>query len=750
MAAQRNALVTVTRASLTLAAALSLARVFEGGGWYVALAVAAVVPPALFSLAISRRWNVLVGGLLVVVAGAWLALIVDTPSETVAGFPAGSALSTFAHDLSQSPHVLRSATVPVIPTGAALVLAFLATYVAAAATDIAARRLDAPIGAVGPSVALYVAIAALGSGRWAPTTACYALALVAYFVALHNAELGARRTWFQAGRNRRSQAVTGGVAAGALVVAFAIAVGPAFPGARGGALINYRKLGTGRGASALDAPSPFLSIASKLTRDRDTTLFTVDDKTVATRWRLIALDDFNHGKSDEWGLGDTQASVSDLPGPSHKAGAQQLVQHIRIENQVDPYWLPAAYRPISINLPGVNVLPASTTLFVNRPIAEQEYTVTSEIWTPSVQRLQAVTMADLAPMVKDTELPDNFSKRVGRLAEGITASAATPYEKAVALENFFQGSHFTYDQSVDYQGDPHALETFLGNGHGFCEQFAAAFGEMARSVGLPTRIAVGFQAGTLVNGVWQVKGADAHAWPEVWLGRDIGWYAFEPTKGRADPVTRRGDQSLLGPARTTPRSTTPTTRTRTTSPPNSAVTIPPKDPNSIRIDGGAGSTSHTSAARRALVAIGVVGSLLVLAALATLVTLAAIAWRRTRRRRDAPDTRRRVLGAWAEALERLAAAGVTPRPSATSIEFALRHAPAHGAGGAGPALMDLARLHTAAMFAPDPPSSTDADAAWRNVDEIARALRNDVSRSERVISRLRIRPRDRHVLADRR
>jgi hypothetical protein len=57
--------------------------------------------------------------------------------------------------------------------------------------------------------------------------------------------------------------------------------------------------------------------------------------------------------------------------------------------------------------------------------------------------------------------------------------------------------------------------------------------------------------------------------------------------------------------------------------------------------------------------------------------------------------------------------------------------------------MNLARLHTAAMFAPEAPSEADAAAAWRHVDEIADALRDDVSRTERALTRLRIRPRDR-------
>ena len=120
-----------------------------------------------------------------------------------------------------------------MPVGAALMLAVVATFVAALAAELIARRLEAPIGAIGPSIALYVAMSALGSGRWAPTTAVYALVVVEYLVALQHSELETRRTWFQSARNRRSQLVGGGAAAGALVVAVAIALGPGLPGARG-------------------------------------------------------------------------------------------------------------------------------------------------------------------------------------------------------------------------------------------------------------------------------------------------------------------------------------------------------------------------------------------------------------------------------------------------------------------------------------------------------------------------------------
>jgi hypothetical protein len=86
-----------------------------------------------------------------------------------------------------------------------------------------------------------------------------------------------------------------------------------------------------------------------------------------------------------------------------------------------------------------------------------------------------------------------------------------------------------------------------------------------------------------------------------------------------------------------------------------------------------------------------------------------------------------VLGRGRKRSNILAEAGVEPKPSATPVEFALRHAPAHGAGDAGPALMELAQLQTAALFAPDPPTPADADEAWSKVDAIDRAIGHQIS-----------------------
>jgi transglutaminase-like putative cysteine protease len=721
--------VVVSRALLTGGATLALARVFSGASWVAPMLFAATVPAALFALGERRRWNPLAPIGVALVVGVWLAVVVDDPSETILGFPTPSALATAGHDLAHAPHVLRSAVVPVDPLAAALMLSVVAAFVAALVTELIARRLEAPVGAIGPSIALFVAISALGSGRWAPTTAIYALVVIEYLVVLQHSELETRRTWFQSSRNRRSQLVTGGAAAGALVVAVAIALGPGMPGARGGALIRYRSLGSGRGSSILNVTSPLVSVGAKLT-GRDSTQEVFNVRTTEEKgnyWRVIALDQF---QNDGWGLNSDRRAASKLPGPTRGPGTTLVTQTFSL-GPVDAQWLPAAYRPVRIDVPQSQVLPGSTSLFLDNPLSGLTYVVQSEISNPDPSVLESVTFDDLRAMAADVALPSNFSHRARDFAQAVTRDAQTPFDKAFALMTVFHQAPFVYDQSVDLGTTARALDRFLFEAHrGFCEQYAAAFAELARSIGLPARVAVGYQRGHLgSDGLWHVQGRDAHAWPEVWLGKQVGWYRFEPTPGRTDPVTGFGDRATGGSGG--PTTTTPPTTAQPTTPTTASLT-PNSTPNQIQIPPLTTPTHSSRTGAHVLTGVVVTLVLVVGAFVVLLTALAFGAWRRTRRRRHDPDDRKRVLGAWSEALERLAAAGIERKPSTTSLEFALRQAPALGAGAAGPPLMGLARLHTAAMYSPDAPSSDEADEAWSEVDAIADALRTIVPRTRRL------------------
>ncbi|HRE03889.1 MAG TPA: transglutaminase-like domain-containing protein, partial [Ilumatobacteraceae bacterium] len=133
------------------------------------------------------------------------------------------------------------------------------------------------------------------------------------------------------------------------------------------------------------------------------------------------------------------------------------------------------------------------------------------------------------------DLPSGFPGEVTATALAVTADAPNNYEKLLALQRWFH-SEFTYDLTVQRGHSDNAMLNFLRVRRGYCEQFAGTFAAMARAIGIPSRVAVGYTPGELLaDGKFHVYGRNAHAWPEVWFD-DIGWVSFEPTPdGFASP-----------------------------------------------------------------------------------------------------------------------------------------------------------------------------------------------------------------------
>jgi transglutaminase-like putative cysteine protease len=155
-------------------------------------------------------------------------------------------------------------------------------------------------------------------------------------------------------------------------------------------------------------------------------------------------------------------------------------------------------------------------------------------------------------------LPDTVPPRVLALALDLTATASTPYDRALAVEAYLRGFPYTLDVSTPPR-DRDVVDTFLFDlEKGYCDYYASAMVVLARAAGLPARLAVGYASGTYdwSEGRYVVTEADAHAWPEVYFP-NYGWVKFEPTAGRA-PVEHSAEatpsgwstyEEPLGPAR---------------------------------------------------------------------------------------------------------------------------------------------------------------------------------------------------------
>lgn len=139
------------------------------------------------------------------------------------------------------------------------------------------------------------------------------------------------------------------------------------------------------------------------------------------------------------------------------------------------------------------------------------------------------------------QLPDTITQRTRDLARQIVteAGARTPFDQAQAIVDYLR-QNIQYDQGIE--PPPSGVEPvdwFLFDyRRGYCNYYASATVILLRSLGIPARMAVGFNEGEFdgETGLYIVRERNAHAWPEVYFP-DYGWLEFEPTASEA-PLIR--------------------------------------------------------------------------------------------------------------------------------------------------------------------------------------------------------------------
>lgn len=149
-----------------------------------------------------------------------------------------------------------------------------------------------------------------------------------------------------------------------------------------------------------------------------------------------------------------------------------------------------------------------------------------------------------------TRVPASLPDVVQETAEVVTEGAANDYERAVKLQNWFASEGgFRYDTTVTSGTGTAAIERFLKEKEGFCVHFSFTMAAMARTLGIPARVAVGFTPGTVqADGSVSVGLRDAHAWPELYF-EGVGWTRFEPTPSRGStPVYTLPDTPSQDPS----------------------------------------------------------------------------------------------------------------------------------------------------------------------------------------------------------
>lgn len=137
-----------------------------------------------------------------------------------------------------------------------------------------------------------------------------------------------------------------------------------------------------------------------------------------------------------------------------------------------------------------------------------------------------------------SDLPSSFegfeqydiSEEMRSLAASITEGLTYDYEKAEAIESFFNDGSFSYDLGYRAPTDEDTPEFFVNESkRGTCSDFATAFCLLAKAAGLNVHYVEGFNSGEIQTaGVYSITTENAHAYPEVYIA-GAGWIIYEPT-----------------------------------------------------------------------------------------------------------------------------------------------------------------------------------------------------------------------------
>lgn len=588
-----------------LAGGASLHLLVEPGAWYAlcVLVVAAVLgSSALLRAAGAPRLLASLGGLVVLVL---LVTLVFAGRTAVLGvIPTPETLRTLVAVGEQAGEEIYRRSAPVPPLASIVFVIVASVGALAVVLDVLANALRMPAVTGLPLLVLVSVPGAVLVGEF--SVASFAVTVLAWFAVLAadardadgeggwrgsgllggpRADPGRSPSGGRSPGSARTALVSAGALAGGAVVISLVA--PAIvPGLTTATFPSAS--GSGQGGSRV--VNPILDLGDDLRRPVDVEALRYSTASPTPLYfKVTTLSRF---EGDEWApssLRPPDGNTVDAIGPDLGAGSDVPVEEVESRVEVEgssSAWLPAPYAPRSVDgLEGTwrwseQGLAIRSTDSDSR---EQSYTVRSELPRPTREQLEAVAPAtddDLRPFL---QIPSGTPDIVASTTADVLAGIDSPYDRALALQEFFTGGAFRYSEDAPVQqgydgSGVDVVGEFLRVRSGYCVHFASAMAIMAREAGIPSRVAVGYLPGDQVGRdgdliTYRVGSHDLHSWPELYFA-GVGWIAFEPTPGRGQAAPYAQPSAAPTTAPTPSASPTPTaapTATATPAPTASAA-----------------------------------------------------------------------------------------------------------------------------------------------------------------------------------
>lgn len=561
----------------------------EGLPWELVLLAAAILGAALTWGGLAYRLRTTTVVVLNVVTMFLVTVRIVVPQTTWIVFPTGSSFGELRAELEFARAVIRTGVAPVIPLAGIVAILALLYWVLGFLLSWGLMRGRPYVAVLAPLV-VYLQFATMDrrpSGGW--TFAFLVIVGVSLLAVAYDKRregtgmLTSGVTHLALTRSLPSLAVVTLIATLGIAVLSTNFLAGLVP--RSGVLAWRAQSGLGGEYYGSVAYNPFVGIQQGLVSQTNVPIFVAEVETseglgsesgVALDelyWRLLTLDTFS---GEQWTAGDPEiVENEDIeyfedPAQAFRGPSKTVAQHITVL-ALQSEWLPSVYATRDLSAPntavdkGYRVKTDDGSLrFDALTYRGMTYSVLSEIPQPDLDVLSRRADGSLSaafggavengeyeappatepPVLHELSDPERYLALpedddlddVANLATDRVAGLETDFEKGLALEAYFTTpGNFRYSDSIDPGHTATSLAAWLleedsPNYHlGYCEQFSTAMAVMARQVGIPSRVVLGFTPGTtLDDGRVVIRDRNAHAWVELWMPAQ-GWIPFDPT-----------------------------------------------------------------------------------------------------------------------------------------------------------------------------------------------------------------------------
>lgn len=739
-------------------ASATLWPVYQSPAFIVAVGVSAVVGCAIATVGAFRNWSSLVVLAVTVAAFLVIGVPLGVPSGAYLGvIPTPDGLVDLLAGTALSWKQLLTVVTPVGSYQALLVpVVMLVLATTTAGMSVALRSRRGELAVLAPLLLFIAAILIGPSAASAPVEIALVLGIVLVFWAAwvhrrRRAEAIARVRQVGSGLResaaRRRIAATRTVLGAAIIVAIAVAAGTvaavAYPSTNAREVLRRH---AEQPFDPRDYPSPLSAFRSYLAADAaGETMLTVSGLPAGGLIRLAALDSYDGIVYSVGSDTVSSASGSFTRLPFRLDQSTVAGDHVAIDVTIGAYsgvWVPGVGKLESIRFTSDRADRLTDSFYYNDNAATGAVlggladgdSYQSDAVVPVAPTALASLRPGTAVLPPLTVVPEGLSARLTDWVDENTDAGTQLSDMIAGLRRdgyLSHGADDTEHESDSVSGHSAGRLTQLVTDVpmvGDQEQYAAVAAVLARMIGFPARVVIGFEPDvTATAGSVAVTGSDITAWIEV-QDASGSWVPVDPNpeprkipdKDEEDLTAISRPQVVLPPPLEEPQ-----------------PEAPAPDPQRVPTD--APDTVDPVLALVLLVAT-ITGWILLGLAVVLSPFLAVIAakLRRRRLRRRAPDPVERIAGGWREFTDLAVDHGFALAPSATRSENAAL------VGGIRP--LALATDVDRAVFAPESPPAEQADRVWREVDELRDSLDAGHTRWQRLRARVSLRsfrmPRD--------